>query len=146
MTANAVARHYAELTPEERFRLILAAGARGDEAEQERLKAAGERITLSMPDHSPYGHAFDELATLVFLELVEEASKHDDAFHRLCDVEETWTDEDDSHARATGEGDGDDDVDATDDLESTEGVLSEARRMVGRVSRASRAGPFVTPE
>ncbi len=41
MNANAVARHYALLTPEERFQLILAAGARGDDAEQDRLIRAG---------------------------------------------------------------------------------------------------------
>ena len=32
MNANAVAKHYGSLTPEERFSLILAAGARGDES------------------------------------------------------------------------------------------------------------------
>jgi len=31
MNANAVAKHYGILTPEERFRLILAASGRGDE-------------------------------------------------------------------------------------------------------------------
>ena len=37
MKANALARHYGNLTAEERFRLILAAGARGDKAEEDRL-------------------------------------------------------------------------------------------------------------
>lgn len=34
MNANAVAKHYAILTAEERFRLILAASGRGDAAER----------------------------------------------------------------------------------------------------------------
>jgi hypothetical protein len=42
-----LARHYANLTPEERFRLILAAGSRGDEAERDRLVSTGQRITAA---------------------------------------------------------------------------------------------------
>ena len=82
MNANAIAKTYARLTPEERFRLILAASGRGDEAERDRLTHAGERITLSMPDHSPYARAFAELADLIFIELVEAASHYHDAFYR----------------------------------------------------------------
>jgi hypothetical protein len=61
--ANPVAKLYDRLTSEERFRLISAAGARGDEAEQNRLIAAGERIHLSGQDHAPYADAFIELLT-----------------------------------------------------------------------------------
>jgi hypothetical protein len=82
MNANAVAKHYGSLTPEERFRLIVAASARGDHAEQDRLVNAGRRITLSMPDHSPYAHAFEELALLTFMELLEEAARYLEAFYR----------------------------------------------------------------
>ncbi len=39
------------LTADERFRLALAAMARGDEGEVERLKAACPRFTYTMPDH-----------------------------------------------------------------------------------------------
>jgi hypothetical protein len=74
MNANAVARHYGSLTPEERFRLILAASGRGDEAERTRLVSAAPRITLAMPDHSPFGHAFHELALLIFIELSDAAA------------------------------------------------------------------------
>jgi hypothetical protein len=82
MNANGVAKNYGRLTPEERFRLILAATGRGDEAERERLARTGERITLRMPNHYPYAHAFGEVATLVFVELLEEAGKLDDAYHQ----------------------------------------------------------------
>ena len=57
MNLNAVARHYGRLTAEQRFGLIVAAGARGDEAERKRLLAAGQRITLSMSDHVPVARA-----------------------------------------------------------------------------------------
>ena len=73
MNVNVVAKNYNHLTPEERFRLILAASGRGDEAEKGRLANAGRRITVSMPDHSPYAHAFNELAHLTFIELLNDA-------------------------------------------------------------------------
>jgi len=83
MSTNVLDRHYATLTPEERFRLILAAGGRGDEAERDRLARAGKRITVSMQDHSPYAHAFNELAFLIFMELVEEAARYHEACLRV---------------------------------------------------------------
>jgi hypothetical protein len=85
MNASAAARGYAHLTPEERFRLILAAAGRGDETEQARLANAGERITLSVPDDLPYGLAFDQLALRTFVELLAEAVCYTDAFaHAGC--------------------------------------------------------------
>ena len=79
MNPNALARHYDRLSPQERFALILAAGGRGDEAEQVRLVNAGGRISLTMSDHLPYAQAFDELATLTFVELVEDAAVYHQA-------------------------------------------------------------------
>jgi hypothetical protein len=99
MNTNAVARHYDRLTPEERFRLILAAGGRGDEAEQDRLTRAGERLTLTFPEHAPYAQAFNELAWLVYVELVEDAARYREALERVNDdrdligVDETEPDE-----------------------------------------------------
>src|SRR5690348_15556891 len=86
MNSNAVARHYGTLTPEERFRLILAASGRGDEAERDRLVNAGERVALAMPDHAPFALAFYEVALLTYIELMDaagfyaEALAHADAF------------------------------------------------------------------
>jgi hypothetical protein len=74
MNANAVARHYGTLTPEERFRLILAANGRGDEVEKGRLAGAGERISFTMPDHAPLGFAFHELSLLIYIELMDTAA------------------------------------------------------------------------
>jgi hypothetical protein len=74
MKANTLTRHYAILSPEERFRLIAAAGARGDRAEQKRLDHSGLRVGLDLPEHTPYAHAFNELSLLVIMELVEAAT------------------------------------------------------------------------
>jgi hypothetical protein len=74
MNANGISKHYGKLTAEERFRLILAASARGDETERDRLRSAGRRISLSMSDHCPYHDAFGELALLAFIELLDAAA------------------------------------------------------------------------
>jgi len=54
---KALARHYDNLTPEERFRLILAAGARGDKVEQDRLVNSGGLslfpCRIMRPTHTP---------------------------------------------------------------------------------------------
>ncbi len=86
MNTNAIARNYNQLTPEERFRLILAAGGRGDDAEQDRLVNAGGRITLSFRDHFPYSMAFQELVMLTYMELLDDAALYRDALHRVDDV------------------------------------------------------------
>src|SRR6266849_326472 len=80
MKAPPLAKNYKCLTPEERFRLILAASGRGDEAERDRLGHAGEKITLSMPDHAPYAHAFNDLALLTFIEMLEESASYQEGF------------------------------------------------------------------
>jgi hypothetical protein len=96
---NRLARHYGNLTPDERFRLIVAAGARGDKLEQDRLVRAGQRITLSVQDHAPYAHALNELALLVYLELLEDAAHYLDLFactrdaRNVVDTEEVDADE-----------------------------------------------------
>jgi hypothetical protein len=86
MNAKAAARHYDCLTPEERFRLILAASGRGDAVERERLVRAGQQIRLAMQDHAPYAHALDELALLTYLELLEAAACYVDALDRAGDA------------------------------------------------------------
>jgi hypothetical protein len=83
---KALARHYDHLTPQERFRLILAAGSRGDAVERDRLVNSGGHIALSMRDHAPYAHAFDELAFLVFIELLEEAARYLETFAHADDA------------------------------------------------------------
>jgi hypothetical protein len=48
---------------------------------------AGQSLTLKVPDYLPWAYAFDELAEIVFLELLEEAARHHEAFDRWCDID-----------------------------------------------------------
>lgn len=82
MTASAIAKHYSLLSPEERFRLILAAGARNDDAECDRLVQASGRISLTMSDYSPFAHSFGELALYYYIELLDHASVYLESFVR----------------------------------------------------------------
>jgi hypothetical protein len=135
MNANAVARHYGRLTAEERFKLIVAAAARGDDAERERLLNAGRRITLAMPDHAPFADAFGELSLLIFIELLADAADYLEVFR--------WADDAQAEAEpegvGAGESQGDDDAGAdeqtaeewettpdADESESQHGHLSQA--------------------
>src|SRR5471032_1683732 len=82
---NSLAKHYGKLTPEECFRLIQAAAARGDEAERDRLTHASERITFSLPAHAPYANAFQELVLTTCLELLDAAAFCHDSNARVDD-------------------------------------------------------------
>jgi hypothetical protein len=86
MNRNGVAKHYGTLTAEERFRLILAAGARGDKGEQARLVGAGRRLALSVADHGPFALAFNELAVLTFGELLAVAADYLEALALIGDA------------------------------------------------------------
>jgi hypothetical protein len=104
VNATALAKHYTRLTPEERFRLILAASGRGDEAERDRLANAGERIGLSVPSHWPFALAFQELSALTFIELIEDAACYSDARELADDALDTASAGDEQHDRKEGEG------------------------------------------
>jgi hypothetical protein len=88
MNMNALSRNYASLTPDERFRLILAAGGRGDEAERDRLVRAGGRLTVSFQDHAPFAQAFDDLSGLTYMELLDAAACYLEAFDFADDAVE----------------------------------------------------------
>jgi hypothetical protein len=103
MNANSVTAHYDRLMPEERFRLMMAAGARGDDAEQERLKATGGRITLSIQDHMPFANAFDELARLIFMELLDMAAGYLDALECANDDDDLSQGEADDDSEEFGD-------------------------------------------
>ena len=95
MKAPPLVKNYTCLTPEERFRLILAASGRGDEVEKDRLVNAGGRIALSMPDHSPFAHAFNELSLLTFIELLDDAAFYQRCFDFADDVRDIFDDDED---------------------------------------------------
>jgi hypothetical protein len=52
MNTNGLAKHYAKLTPLERVPLLIAAEARGDEAEFSRLKSSAPRRCFAISDHA----------------------------------------------------------------------------------------------
>jgi hypothetical protein len=89
VNTKTLANHYAQLTAEERFRLIVAASDRGDEAERNRLSNASKRITFSNVDYAPFAQALKELAFLIFLELVEGAAMYRKTFERWYHAETT---------------------------------------------------------
>jgi hypothetical protein len=100
MNADALAKMYGTLTPEERFRLILAASGRGDEAEAKRLAMAGERVSFSFAGHMPYSQGFRDLADLTAFELLEDAAEYLESFH-------DWDDEEDEESEDGDSDDGD---------------------------------------
>ncbi len=51
MNTNSLARHDEILTPRERLPLIMAASARGDEAEAQRLAHSAPLVSLRVPDY-----------------------------------------------------------------------------------------------
>lgn len=85
-------RQYDAFTPEERFRLIVAASARGDEVESDRLQRSAMRLTLVTGEHVPWSHAFQELALLVYVELLADAAEYQDMLHHYAHADR---DEDD---------------------------------------------------
>ena len=105
MNTKGLAKLYDRLTPAERLPLIIAAAERGDDAERDRLVNAAGRITLSMSDHSPYARAFDELATLIFLELLEDAGNYFDAFHRALEDRDLFDGDEEGENGDAGDGD-----------------------------------------
>jgi hypothetical protein len=95
MNLKTIAKQYHLLSAEERFRLILAAGARGDCPEQDRLKKAGKRIHLAMSDHAPFAQAFSDLSMLYFLVVLDDVAYFDDACRlaRECPPDDPANDE-----------------------------------------------------
>jgi hypothetical protein len=130
MNTNVLAKNYGSLTPEKRFRLILAAGGRGDEAERDRLVNSGGRLTLSMHGHVPFAHAFDELALLVFIELLEEVGRYDDALNRadnqtLNSFEVDDEEEDSAKAEEKGDSEDEEEPAVSPQPELMEGCAAE---------------------
>ncbi len=103
MNANGLPKLYPTLTAEQRFKLILAASARGDEAERTRIGNAGPLMTLSAPDHYPFANAFAELGRLILIELVEDAAFYRDT---LDMVNESDQDEADPPEASEGDAEG----------------------------------------
>jgi len=80
MDTQLLARHYDKLTPLERFPLIVAASARQDEAERERLVCSAPRTTWQMPHHWGVVRVFESLASFHFMKLLDLAARYCHAF------------------------------------------------------------------
>ena len=77
MKTHALARLYDRLEPDERFRLVVQALARGDRAEADRLGRACpvKRYAISDPRYADRLELSDELTLVVLLELVPKLTK-----------------------------------------------------------------------
>jgi hypothetical protein len=74
MADTPLGRLYDQLTPAERFPLILAAVQRRDEAERRRLASTAARRSYSLPDYWGLLDAFDHLSTLHLLYVLDLAA------------------------------------------------------------------------
>jgi hypothetical protein len=139
---KAVARHYENLRPQERFRLILAAGARGDKVEQDRLVNSGGRIAVSRQDHAPYAHAFEELAFLVFIEFLEEAARYVEAFAHADGGQDILGDdeEEDQGKDEEQEGGGEDEEGKGDNADGKESAANAQAKSVEEPPRERPLG------
>lgn len=72
---TALARHYPSLRPDERLALMLAASARGDEVEHDRLVATAPRVSFTTVDTFPRAAAFREVLDRFRAERLELAAR-----------------------------------------------------------------------
>lgn len=75
MTAARLARHYPALKPDERLSLMLAAAARGDDVEHERLTAAATGLSFTTLHTFPRAIAFREVLDRVRAERLSLAAR-----------------------------------------------------------------------
>jgi hypothetical protein len=68
---NGICKLYDRLRPAERVALILAASARGDEQERERLVSTGARVTYRLQDHFGRVEALSKISKLYLLQQLD---------------------------------------------------------------------------
>ena len=71
MNTNGLAKHYDKLTPRERLSLIVAASARGDEAERDRLARSAPKVGYSVGDFFGRAQAFTEVGVVHLMRLLD---------------------------------------------------------------------------
>jgi hypothetical protein len=71
MNSDHLARYYQTLTPWERLPLLVAASARDDEVEEDRLARSAPRQTFGVPDYWGLAEGLDDLAKLYLLEQLD---------------------------------------------------------------------------
>jgi hypothetical protein len=80
MNTHDLTRHYDQLTAQERFALLLAAEARGDQREFRQLMDTAPRKNYSVPHHAPLVDVFLDVSKMFFMKLLEAASCYLDSF------------------------------------------------------------------
>ncbi len=83
MNTNRLAKHYASLTAAERLPLLMAASARGDETEYERLAQSAPRVHFEAPDTFYLAEALVLATSLHMMELLDRAAGFLAAFCRV---------------------------------------------------------------
>lgn len=112
-----ISNKYDLLTPEERLGLIIAAGIRGDDAEQTRLVRAAKAMLIPTTDYVPFAQSFREVSMMAYVDLLEESARYGEALLRLPpESEEEAEDEDEGDEDEPFDGQGleDDDFTAED--------------------------------
>jgi hypothetical protein len=87
MNTNGLAKLYEHLTPKERLPLILAASARGDEVERERLARSAPKEGFRLPDYYGLAEGMQLVSLLHLLELLDVAALHWQAGGMLAEWE-----------------------------------------------------------
>jgi hypothetical protein len=95
MNTKSLAKQYDKLTARERFSLLMAAAARGDEQERNRLLQCAPQHCYSLPDHWGIMEAFCWLSDFHFTSLLDLAACYFEAFgyagqKRSKDNEAAW--------------------------------------------------------
>ena len=76
MNTNGLAKLYGHLTPRERLPLLVAAAARGDEAERSRLVNSAPATVFKLPDYHALGEALELLSLFHLAQLLDLATRH----------------------------------------------------------------------
>src|SRR6516165_10141249 len=76
MKTDCLARLYDRLTPRERLALIVAATARGDEADRARLVASGPTSLFRVPDYYGLAEGLRSLAVLHVARMLDLAARY----------------------------------------------------------------------
>jgi hypothetical protein len=80
MNTKSLIRQYDKLTPRERFSLLMAAAARSDEQERNRLLQCAPQNWYSLPDHWGIMEGFCWLSDFHFTSLLDLAARYFEAF------------------------------------------------------------------
>jgi hypothetical protein len=84
MNMNAITKHYDKLTTRERFGLLVAAGARGDDTDRAALLASAPRKTWSIPTTNGFAEAFTFLSMFHIMTMQENST----LYNLLLDMDE----------------------------------------------------------